>query len=193
MLNKALEEHRFDEKRLKLVRSGATIEAGRYLSGRIVNSAGLLGELASGATLILNQCEEVHRPLRRLCERMESLFHWTVITNLYAGWKSDNGFSVHWDAQDVLILQLAGRKRWKIWEPTRSFPFKEDVVDTSTPPSANPVWEGVLEPGGLLSIPRDWWHVAYPLGEPCLHLTVTIKNHNGIDLLHWLADSMKAS
>ena len=88
---------------------------------------------------------------------------------------------------------MAGRKRWEVWEPTRAFPFKKDLVDTSTPPTANPVWGGVLEAGGLISLPRGWWHVAYPLGEPSLHLTVTIKNYNGIDLLHWLADSMKAS
>ena len=193
VLSKALEEHRFEERRLKLVRSGATIEAGCYLDGQMVNSAGLLSQLAAGATLIFNQCEEVHRPLRDLCEYLESLFHHRVIANLYAGWRSDNGFPVHWDDQDVLILQLAGRKRWEVWEPTRAFPFKKDVVDTSTPPTANPLWEGVLETGGLLSIPRGWWHVAYPLGEPSLHLTVTVKNYNGIDLLHWLADSMKAS
>jgi ribosomal protein L16 Arg81 hydroxylase len=35
--------------------------------------------------------------------------------------------------------------------------------------------------------------VAHPLDEPCLHLTVGIRNHNGIDLLRWLADSMKSS
>ena len=84
VLSKALEEHRFDEKRLKLVRSGAIIEAGRYLDGRLVSSTGLLSELAAGATLIFNHCEEVHRPLRRFCEHLESLFHHKVITNLYA-------------------------------------------------------------------------------------------------------------
>ena len=61
VLSKALEEHKFDEKRLKLFRSGATIEMGRYLSGRMVNSAGLLDELAAGAILIFNQCEDMHQ------------------------------------------------------------------------------------------------------------------------------------
>jgi ribosomal protein L16 Arg81 hydroxylase len=193
VLNRALEEQRFDERRLRLVRSGRNIEAGRYLRQQKVHAAGLVSELASGATLIFNGCEDVHRPLRDLCIYLEALFHHKVITNLYAGWTADNGFDVHWDTQDVLILQVDGRKHWKVWEPTRRFPFRDDVEGTLVAPSGDPVWDGVLEPGGLLSIPRGWWHVAYPLNEPCLHLTVTIRNYNGIDLLHWVAGALKIS
>jgi ribosomal protein L16 Arg81 hydroxylase len=88
---------------------------------------------------------------------------------------------------------VAGRKQWKVWNQTRPYPFKEDVVDTSVPPTDEPVWDGILEAGGLLSIPRGAWHVAYPLDEPSLHLTVTIQNHTGIDLLRWLAEQLKSS
>jgi hypothetical protein len=116
-----------------------------------------------------------------------------VLVNLYAGWRTDNGFNVHWDDQDNLILQVAGRKRWKIWNQTRPYPFKEDVVDTSKPPAEEPAWDGILEAGGLLSVPRGAWHVAYPLDEPSLHLTVTIQNYTGIDLLRWLAEQLKSS
>ena len=39
-----------------------------------------------------------------------------------------------------------------------------------------PLWEGMLEDGDLLYIPRGWWHVATPLDEPTLHLTVGVNN-----------------
>lgn len=193
VLNKALEEHRFDSERLKLFRAGQKIESERYLNGHWVDGGRLANELSNGATLIFNGCEAVHRPLRDLCAHLEGLFHHRVIVNLYAGWRRDNGFDVHWDDQDTMILQVAGRKRWKVWEPTRLNPLKEDVADTSVPQACEPVWDQILEPGGLLSVPRGWWHVVYPLDEPCLHLTVTIQNHTGIDLLHWLADRIKSS
>lgn len=195
VLNQALEEHRFEGHRLRLFKSGAKIAADRYMNGLYVNSGNLTSELSNGATLIFDSCDEVHPPLRALCVCLEKLFHRRVTANLYAGWRFDNGFDVHWDTQDVLILQVAGRKRWKIWPPTRNHPFRQDVVDTSpaTRPAGEPFWDAILEPGGLLSIPRGWWHVAIPVDEPCLHLTVTIKSLNGIDLLHWLADHMKNS
>ena len=192
-LNTALENHRFDDKRLVLFKSGKKIEAHRYLNGHMVNAGKLTNELSNGATLIFNGCEEAWPPLRDLCSHLEWLFHQRVFVNLYAGWRHDNGFDVHWDDQDNLILQVAGRKRWKVWNRTRLDPFKDDVVDTSVAPLGEPAWEGILEAGGLLSIPRGAWHVAYPLDEPSLHLTVTIKNHTGIDLLLWLAEQLKSS
>ncbi len=192
-LNAALENHRFDEQRLVLFHAGKRIEAERYLNGRIVNASKLTQELSDGATLIFNNCEESWQPLRELCDHLEGLFHHRVFVNLYAGWRRDNGFNVHWDDQDNLILQVAGRKHWKVWNQTRAYPLKEDVVDTSVPPTGEPAWDGILEAGALLSIPRGAWHVAYPLDEPSLHLTVTIQNHTGIDLLRWLAERLKSS
>ena len=193
VLNRSLEEHRFDSQRLKLYRAGSKIEPERYLNGQWVDSAKLTNELINGATLIFNGCEAVHRPLRDLCIYLEGLFRHRVLANLYAGFRRDNGFNVHWDDQDNIILQVAGRKRWKVWNPTRPNPLKNDVIDATAPPSGEPVWDQILEPGDLLSVPRGWWHVAYPLDEPCLHLTVTIQNHTGIDFLHWFADRMKYS
>lgn len=195
VLNASLEEHRFTSERLRLVKAGKNIDAGRYLTGDIVGASALMTEISNGATLVFNFCEEVHPPLRALCAHLERLFHVYVHVNLYAGWRKDNGFDVHWDDQDTLILQVVGRKHWKVWKPTRPYPFVEDLVDTSpaTKPTEPPIWEGVLEQGAMLSMPRGWWHVAYPMDEPCLHLTVTIQNLNGIGLLRWFAHKMKGS
>ena len=149
VLNKALEEHRFDAKRLVLWRAGRKIEPDRYLNSCWVDSRGLVNELLNGSTLIFNSCEEVYPPLTDLC-----VF---------------------------------------LWKPTRPHPLRNDVVNTVQAPSDEPVWDGTLEAGELLSIPRGWWHVAYPVDEPSLHLTVTMSSPTGIDFLHWLADQMKSS
>jgi ribosomal protein L16 Arg81 hydroxylase len=199
VLNRCLEQHRFPPKaavpRLALFKGGKPVETRAYLNGDTIDSPRLVAELSNGATLILNFADQLHRPLRDLCAHLETIFHVDVFANLYAGWRHDHGFAVHWDDQDTLILQVYGRKSWRVWPATRAYPFKHDLVDTSpkTKPEGPPVWEGVLEQGGLLSIPRGWWHVAYPMDEPCLHLTVTTKNLNGVDLLKWLANEMKAS
>lgn len=197
VLNRALEEHRFGSKRLALVRGGQGLDPPRYLSmgtGQ-VNASRLVQEFDGGATIIFNQCEETYPPLRELCVELERLFHVGILVNLYAVRGTDNGFDVHWDEQDTFILQVAGRKHWKVWGPTRADPFREDVVDTSpaTKPSGPPIWDGILEQGSVLNMPRGWWHVAYPIGEPSLHLTLTIKNLTGIDLLQWFAEQTKAT
>ena len=49
----------------------------------------------------------------------------------------------------------------------------------------------LLEAGDLLYIPRGWWHVAMPLDEPTLHLTVGVNNLTGADFLRWFADRLR--
>jgi hypothetical protein len=91
------------------------------------------------------------------------------------------------DPQDTMILQVSGHKYWRVYRPTRSHPFYPSIDDFEmvTQPTEAPVWDGNLEDGDMLYIPRGWWHVAAPLDEPSLHLTVTIVPPNGVDLLQW--------
>jgi len=53
------------------------------------------------------------------------------------------------------------------------------------------LWEGLLKDGDLLYIPRGWWHVATPLDEPTLHLTVGVNNPTGADFLSWFTDRLR--
>ena len=39
---------------------------------------------------------------------------------------------------------------------------------------------------------RGFWHFAYPLNEPTLHLTVGVHNRAGLDLLRWLANRIRS-
>ena len=117
----------------------------------------LTAELSGGATLVFSGCEEVHPPLRELCVSLEMLFHRRVVANLYAGWRRDNGFDIHFDTQDVIILQVSGRKRWKVWGPTLTYPIEKYVPNRSCGPApvSEPLWDCVLEPGGMLHILRS--------------------------------------
>jgi hypothetical protein len=75
---------------------------------------------------------------------------------------------------------------------TRRYPLARDVEPTIDPP-ATPLWEGLLNQGDLLYMPRGWWHVATPLDEPTLHLTVGVSRPTGADLLAWFVDRLKTN
>jgi len=87
-------------------------------------------------------------------------------------------------------LQLFGKKSWKVYGPSRLHPLSKDVEENATPPQ-EVLWEGMLEDGDLLYIPRGWWHVATPVNEPTLHLTIGFSNPTGVDLLAWLTDQLR--
>src|SRR5947209_8094290 len=200
LLNKVLEQHPLEPPRLRLYKDGKDIDPEHYLvSERLGNrdqvkrlrAQELTKELKQGSTLVLNCAEEASPALRELCIALERIFRVYIIVNLYVAFGSDSGFPLHWDSQDTLILQLSGRKKWSIFEPTRLHPLREDE-ETPAKPSAPPIWEGILEAGALFHIPRGWWHIAYAVDEPSLHLTVTVKSPTGLDLLRWFVDGLKA-
>jgi len=199
-LNQALEQHRLDFPRLRLTRDGERLQPGSYIRH---NKAGpkrvavprlrydkLTEELNKGATLVLDAVDELYEPLRALAEALELFFHERIQINAYAGWKTSRGFDLHWDDHDVFIVQVTGRKRWMIHGMTLPYPLAGDPKEPK--PTGPPLWEHILEAGDLLYIPRGFWHVAYPLNEPTLHLTVGVHNRVGLDLLRWVVNRMRS-
>ena len=201
-LNEILSRHRLDHPRLRLVQDGEPVAVSAYMRHVAGNrgktrvprlkAVGLAARLREGATLVLDAVDELQDPLRELAAGLELFFREHVQINLYAGWQTSRGFDLHWDDHDVFILQVAGRKRWSVYGMTRPFPLVADV-ERAEKPAREPIWDGTLEDGDLLYIPRGWWHVAVPLAKPTLHLTVGVHNRTGLDLLRWLAERMRAS
>lgn len=200
-LNDILRQHRLDFPRLRLMRDGKSLPVNSYLrhtSGARTKTpiprlqpVKFTTQLRAGATLVLDAVDELHEPLEELAAGLEYFFRERIQINSYAGWHTSRGFDLHWDDHDVFILQVTGRKRWSIYGETRPHPL---AGDTDNPkPAGAPLWEATLEDGDFLYIPRGWWHVAEPLDEPTLHLTVGIHKRTGIDLLEWLARRLRAS
>lgn len=199
-LNKILRHHQLDVPRLRLARDGKPIPVESFLSvqsnrrnpsSRLtrLRSAELSRHLQEGATLIVDAVDELHEPVAQLAEGLERALRARIQVNLYAGWRTSPGFDVHWDGHDVLILQVHGRKHWKVYPMTREYPLSGDPKDGKPP--AEPLWEGMLNSGDLLYIPRGWWHVAVPVDEPTLHLTVGIHRATGLDFVSWFADRLR--
>ena len=140
--------------------------------------------LREGATLVLNTVSERSLRLNELCRAMERELHTSVQMNLYAGWKTDNGFAKHWDDHDVFIIQTQGRKRWEVYDDTRPKPLRMDGALQRIP--KDPIWKGTLTAGDCLYIPRGFWHVAYPMNEPSMHLTTGTTTIAGDAVMEWL-------
>jgi ribosomal protein L16 Arg81 hydroxylase len=194
-LNAILEQHRLHPPRLRLTHEGRSIEPFRYTTPSAdgtprLNAGKLAACLAAGATLVLDCMEEMAPKVSQLASSFREALHANTHVNLYAGWHSSRGLDLHFDAQEIMVLQVAGRKRWQVYRPTRSNPLPDDEQD-SPKPSGLPVWDGMLEDGDILYIPRGWWHVAFPVSEPSLHLTFAAEPPLGTHLLAWLVGKLR--
>jgi hypothetical protein len=199
-LNAILRQHRLPFPRLRLALDGEVVPAGSYLDEVPSRRGGVIprllagpfaGRLRAGATLVLDAVEELRDPIGDLAHRLEHDLREHVQVNAYASWGTTHGFDVHWDDHDVFVLQVAGRKRWRVHGPTRPFPMHRDVEPPPEPP-AEPIAEFVLEDGDALYVPRGHWHDASAIGAPSLHLTFGFTPATGVDLVAWLADQLRA-
>jgi ribosomal protein L16 Arg81 hydroxylase len=105
--------------------------------------------------------------------------------NLHAGFQGARGFHTHWDGHDVFAVQLEGKKKWRLFGFTEQAPL-------AVPPDAkhgaptNHVWEGVLDRGDMLYLPRGYWHATEFVDDASLHLTFAVQHPTAIEFLHWL-------
>ena len=190
-----LENTRLAPPHIGLAKGGKAIEPERYLyippgagNSPHLDLGRLVALLADGATLILYSVEDLCPAVRSLSESFRDVLQARNHVNLYASWRSENGFDLHWDSHEVMVLQLQGRKQWQIFAPTQEAP-----LDVGVPPrpSGPPTWSGMLNAGDVLYLPRGWWHVANAVNEPSLHLTFGIAPMHGLNLLNWMATRLK--
>ncbi|WP_225827090.1 aldo/keto reductase [Streptomyces naphthomycinicus] len=198
-LNQILAAHRLEPPRMRLSRDGETLLVGGYTTPvatrrhtvwHRLHPAELHARLQEGASLALDSVDELHPPLARLCEAIERDLRTRVQANLYASWTSTEGFGVHWDDHDTVIVQLDGAKRWRIYGTTRPFPLYRDIDDPGEAPT-EPVADLVLWPGDVLYVPRGVWHaVSADQGTRSLHVTCGLQTHTATDLMAWVSEQL---
>lgn len=150
----------------------------------------LLARFDAGASLVVSQFHETHPPLGRFCRGLEKLFLHAVQANIYLTPPAAQGFRTHYDTHDVLVLQVEGRKRWRVWDgervarPTRRTPWPGSMEPVGQPHVLS------LEPGDALYIPRGVMHDAATEGAGhSLHVTVGLLEPSWAQGLRLLLDA----
>ncbi len=151
----------------------------------------VLAEFAAGATLVLQGLHRTWPPLVDFAQQLSGDLGHPVQVNAYVTPASNRGFDPHYDVHDVLVLQVAGAKRWTIHAPVHEHPLadqpwtdhREAVAAQADQP---PVIDTVLRPGDALYLPRGWLHSAEALGETTIHLTIGMHATTRYDVLQAL-------
>ena len=152
-----------------------------YSGGHVrLRPAALAAALDEGYTMVLDGVELRDGPSMLLAEMFERLFGCSVNINGYLSTRSHTSFGAHWDDQEVVIVQLLGRKDWMVEAPPALSPLKSSHGDAT---SGRTVWEGRLHPGDVMYIPRGWGHLVRGIDELSYHYTITIPRINGMRAL----------
>jgi ribosomal protein L16 Arg81 hydroxylase len=141
----------------------------------------LFGQLYSAYsldnTLVADKIHHKHPKIARLFRNFEETFGTCVDGMIVASSSSQvQGFVTHCDPVEVFALQLSGRKQWAIWKPDYALPLPHTPIQGYDEKQLGvPVFEGILETGDLLYVPRGWIHRVVPLeNSPSLHITISV-------------------
>lgn len=143
--------------------------------------------MREGATLVLNRLETKLEPVHDLAMEIARFVGEKAVANGYAAFGGEGTFARHWDTHDVFAVQLIGRKHWRVFPPTFELPLaqQKSKLHKQECPS-RPVFDGILEAGDILYIPRGWWHEAIPLPEEeTFHIAVGVHPMFLRDYIAW--------
>ncbi|RQX09688.1 cupin [Micromonospora ureilytica] len=173
---------------LRVAKDGQLVAAARWTGGggagaeigdQVLDER-VLEQYASGATLVLQGLHRIWPPLVDFARDLGLALNQPLQINAYLTPAGSQGFATHYDTHDVFVLQVDGRKHWRIHPPVLPDPLEkqqwggraDEVGATAQGPAALDV---VLAPGDALYLPRGWLHSAQAQDASSLHLTVGIR------------------
>lgn len=147
-----------------------------------------------GYTVTVVQMDRRRPEVRSLCRRIERAIGDPVAANAYGVHDEVAAFGPHCDAHEILVLQLDGAKRWRIYGPDLSERLDPKEASSLNQPAVDVSGERclldvTLQTGDVLYLPRAWWHEPVAAGGSSLHLTLGLHCVSGAELVRELIDT----
>jgi lysine-specific demethylase/histidyl-hydroxylase NO66 len=171
----------------RLVREGGTLprskstrqaSVGSQRIGDLVEPNHVLEHYTNGATVVLQALQFSDPVFAKLSTNLALSLDQPIQVNAYLSPPAARGLDIHFDFHDVVVVQLAGRKRWHVWEriPRSRRPLKRGPAIAQPQPSelGAALLDRVLEPGDCLWLPRGYPHAAETVDEESVHLTIGV-------------------
>lgn len=198
LLDRLLSMRSLQPPQIRLARDGEQVGPDELLEhaspqpvGKVGVRPGLVARaMHSGYTIVLDGVDSRDVWSIRLSEIFERVFTTTVNINGYLSYRPFTSFGAHWDTQEVVILQLLGRKDWAVHQPVALSMTRESYPKDVAGPE---VWSGRLAPGDALYIPRGWAHRVSSIDELSYHYTITIPRQTGIKALEHVVAGLGAT
>lgn len=154
-----------------------------YQSG-LIDAARLYQQYAEGGTIVLNNLEGSLPSLMDLCRSMEREFSCRFQCNIYVTpGGSAQGLRTHYDTHDVFVLQIEGKKHWRIYDTPVERPFRgQEFTPDKYQPGALTM-EFDLHPGDMVYVPRGVMHDATSGESDSCHITLGVLPTSWTDLL----------
>lgn len=187
---------------IQLAKNGTFYPAAAYTSdarvGQLIlkgvpNVGTISAEYGKGTTIVLPALLRTWEPLRILAWHLETELDFSIHANAYITPGQAAGFPAHYDTHDVFVLQIAGRKRWRVTEPPIHLPHRSQTFKPEGFKPGPLLAEFELAAGDLLYLPRGYVHATTTSDSHSAHVTMGVNIFTWADLVGDLVPSSAAN
>ena len=143
----------------------------------------LYAAYADGYTVVVNEIERFWQPLKALCLQMSNQLSHHTVANMYLTPKNEKALLPHYDTHDVFVIQVHGKKHWKIYDTEVESPLLHSFQPIFQREQLKNVRDITLYAGDVMYMPRGVPHEAYTSDDSSLHLTIGVHPAQWVDLL----------
>ncbi len=164
----------------------------RWMTAGKVDMDRLEDCLRDGFSIIVTHIE-LHLPsLEALCRDLSARLLEQTYVGAIVTTGAEGAFRLHYDFEDLIILQTEGRKRWQIFGPPVPNPLR-GMVKPTPPQGTTPIFDQVLEPGKIFSLQSaGYWHHCQTVSGRSIHLGVFLLPPTGWDAAKALTSQLLA-
>lgn len=161
------------------------VDPSEYTFGdRSIDTIKLFQLFAEGGTIILDKVHIALPSVLALSRAIELALSAPVNANLYLTPAGAQGFATHWDTHDTFIVQLHGKKTWRLYDRPIEYPTAAQTWKRGHPVGAM-TREFELDAGDVAYIPGGTMHDARTTEteSDSVHITFGILEHAWIDVI----------
>jgi ribosomal protein L16 Arg81 hydroxylase len=162
---------------IRVVKESNAVHPERWMAksktgiGKQIDIAKIEEFMADGYSLVVTPIQSYVPALAKLCEDIRAELSENIKIGVVVTTGTCGAFKLHFDPEDIIILQVQGTKRWKIYGPPVSNPVI-GIPKPPPPPETEPLFDDVLRPGDLLFLPAGNWHHCENGPDRSLHLGI---------------------
>jgi hypothetical protein len=159
-------------KKLLVTRKAHDVPAIFYRDQGKLNAATLASLIPQGISLIVRSVDTHVPTLQALCANIQARIGKKINVSAVMTTGDGGALPMHYDVPDVVVVQVEGSKRWRIYDQPVANPVK------GMPPRPKPsgvIFDEVLRPGDFLCLPAGYWHHCDNGSKLSLHLAVQFK------------------
>jgi len=170
---------------LSLMWQGKKVDLTPALAHKVIQAAevpflnkGILEDyLSHGASLVLEGIDILQADMNAMCAAIDAP-HACVLSNAVAFFsqKGNEAYRGHLDLDDVLVVHLGGRKKWRIFE--RQSPRRVDMFELPPEKMGRQVAEFEMQAGDALYMRSKTPHLVETGGDYSLHMSFDICDRN---------------